>query len=331
MYLWQNKQRLQLLNAGDHLAHAILLRGRSGIGKLDFAMDIAQTLLCKQMNADSKPCMACPDCTWFAENAHPDFRLVSPEDADEGEDEAKEVALKKKSTKKSQISVAQIRQLIDYLSLSTHQNNSKRVIVISPAEALNLASANALLKILEEPPPNTLFLLITNQPQRLLPTILSRCQAIDMPVPSEAEAIAWLATKGVQSAESSLKFAGGAPLQALQVAEKTNENKGIQGSLALGPKLDAFTMAPTFVALGVEQAIDALLKWVFDLWMVSLSQQPYYHMPTPAMQGLSKSVNLSAMMQFQQQLLEAKKTANHPLSKEIQVENMLLQYTKIFK
>ena len=331
MYTWQKKHRLQLLKAGDTLAHALLLRGRSGIGKLDFALEMAHSLLCKQLKADMSPCLQCPDCTWFAEGAHPDFRLVSTEDAEDGDEEAKEAGTKKKTSKKSQISVAQIRQLIDYLSLSTHQNNSKRVIILSPAEALNTASANALLKILEEPPKNTHFLMVTNQPQRLLPTILSRCQAIDMPVPNQEEAIAWLVSQGIKTPETSLKLAGGAPLLALQIAEKVSEHNAIHQLLAAGPRLDAFASAPAFVALGVENAIDALFKWIFDLWVYRVSQQAYYHVPTAAMQGLSKGVNLKMMMQFQQQLLEAKKTANHPLSKEIQVENMLLQYTKLFK
>ena len=185
MYSWQNSQWQQIMQRTS-LPHALLLRGRAGTGKHDFAVDLAQSLLCSKPK-QTRACGVCPSCVWFAEGGHPDFRLISPEDADESED-----APKKKATKKSQISVAQIRQLIDYLSLSSHQVNSRRVILISPAETLNLASANALLKMLEEPPANTLFLLVTSQPQRLLPTILSRCQAIDMPLPSKADALSWL-------------------------------------------------------------------------------------------------------------------------------------------
>ena len=106
-------------------------------------LDLAQTLLCstnKLVNESNEcACGVCPSCVWFAEGNHPDFRLITPEDADNAED----APVKKKATKKSQISVTQIRQLIDYLSLSAHQVNSKRVILISPAEALNLASASA--------------------------------------------------------------------------------------------------------------------------------------------------------------------------------------------
>ena len=177
MYPWQTQQWQHIMQSTS-LPHALLLRGRAGAGKHDFAIEVSQSLLCSKPQ-QARACGACPSCTWFAEGNHPDFRLISPEDTDESED-----APKKKFSKKSQISVVQIRQLIDYLSLSSHQVNSQRVILISPAETLNLTSANALLKMLEEPPANTLFLLVTSQPQRLLPTILSRCQAVDMQLPS---------------------------------------------------------------------------------------------------------------------------------------------------
>ncbi|MES2502079.1 MAG: DNA polymerase III subunit delta', partial [Pseudomonadota bacterium] len=128
------------------LPHALLLRGSAGIGKQDFALELARSLLCKAP-IETHACGECTSCLWFKEMHHPDFRLISPEDAESSED-----VPKKKTAKKSQISVAQIRQLIDYLSLSQHQASGYRVILISPAETLNIASANALLKMLEEPP-----------------------------------------------------------------------------------------------------------------------------------------------------------------------------------
>ena len=311
------------------LPHALLLRGRAGIGKHDFAIELSRALLCSQpTHAQANTlaaCGACPSCLWFNESAHPDFRLISPENDEENED-----APKKKTTKKSQISVVQIRQLIDYLSLSSHQVQAKRIILISPAESLNLASANALLKMLEEPPANTLFLLVSSQPQRLLPTIMSRCQALEMPIPSKKEAIQWLNAQGVQQAEAALDYAGGAPLLAVQATSTANE--GLIKQLTLGAKLDPFSAAPLFLSLGMERALETLQKWVFDLLNYKLSAQFHYHVQhTNALQALCKSVNLSLLLRFQQTLIDAKKTANHPLSNEMQLENMLLQYTRMFR
>lgn len=332
MYSWQNKQWQHIMQQGaqspnSKLPHALLLRGRAGIGKQDFALDVAKAILCQQSSEQQPACNSCPSCSWFAEGTHPDFMLIGAEDSDDAEE-----VVKKKTTKKSQISVAKIRQLIDYLTLSSHQVNGYRVIIISPADMLNGASANALLKMLEEPPAKTLFLLVTSQPQRLLATITSRCQAIDMPLPSMAEALAWLTSQQVTQAETVLDLAGGAPLLALQMAEEGEVGTSLLKNLALGAKLDPFTCAPLFLGLGMERAIETLQKWLFDMQAYKLAQVLRYHaQQANALQALAKSVNLPLLLRFQDTLLEAKKTANHPLSNEAQLENILLQYTKIFK
>lgn len=325
MYIWQKNQWQHIMQQRATLPHALLLRGCAGIGKQDFALDIARSLLCKAP-IETYACGECASCSWFKEMHHPDFRLISPEDAESAED-----APKKKAAKKSQISVGQIRQLIDYLSLSQHQANGYRVILISPAETLNNASANALLKMLEEPPANTLFLLVTNQSQRLLATITSRCQAIDMPLPSKQDALDWLKQQNVNNAENLLDYAGGAPLIALQAAADSDVTDELIKQLALGAKLQTFTCAPMFLSLGMERAIDTIQKWIFDLTAYKLSQKSQYHAQhINALQALCKSVNLNLLLSFQQKLLDAKKMANHPLSNEMQLENILLSYTKIF-
>ncbi len=330
MYKWQEPQWNSLIKRKDTLPHALLLRGRAGVGKHDFALDLASALLCMEPSSQ-KACGVCASCLWLKEGNHPDFRLISPEDNDAGDD-TNELKSKKKSSKKSQISVAQIRQLYDYLSLSTHQVHGKRIVLISPAEMLNASSANALLKMLEEPPANTLFILVSSQPQRLLPTIISRCQAVEMPIPKKAMALSWLGEQGVKQAEIALGYAGGAPLLALQIQEQFETNNGLINQLALGAKLDPFASAPMFMSLGMERALETLQKWIFDLISCKLTQQFHYHsQQVSALQALCKSVNLRLLLRFQQTLVEVKKTLNHPLSNEMQLENVLLQYTHIFK
>ena len=336
MHSWQHNQWQQITQRAS-LPHALLLRGRAGTGKHNFAVALAQALLCGTPKPDKTACGVCPSCVWFAEGGHPDFKLISPEDVENAEDTPSNSAnsthlTRKKTGKKSQISVAQIRQLIDYLSLSSHQVNCRRVVLISPAETLNLASANALLKMLEEPPANTLFLLVTSQPQRLLATIISRCQAIDMSLPSKAEALTWLNKQDIKTPEMTLDLAGGAPLLALQMSEEGEANLTLIKHLTMGEKCDAFACAPLFNSIGMERALDALQKWVFDLLACKLAQHWHYHAShSNALQALCKSVNLRALLSFQQLLMDAKKTANHPLNNELQLENILLQYTQVFK
>lgn len=330
MYSWQQSQWQQITQRTS-LPNALLLRGRAGIGKHEFSIELSQALLCAAPKVDKTACGTCQNCVWFAEEGHPDFKLISPEDA-ETSDEATTSTTRKKTGKKSQISVAQIRQLIDYLSLSSHQVSGRRVIVISPAETLNLASANALLKMLEEPPTNTVFLLVTSQPQRLLATIISRCQAIDMPLPAKAESLHWLRQQNIINAEHALNLAGGAPLFALQIADESDVIATLTKHLSQGAQLDAFACAPLLANLGMGRGIDTLQKWVFDLASCKLAQHLHYHLShSNALQALCKSVNLNLLLRFQQQLLDAKKLVNHPLNNELQLENILLQYTKLFK
>ncbi len=327
MYIWHKPQWQHIMQQRTNLPHALLLRGRAGIGKHEFALKLSQALLCSQASEQQEACGKCPSCLWFVEGSHPDFRLISPEDAEDTDEISK-----KKNAKKSQISVTQIRQLIDYLSLSHHQTNSYRVVLISPAETLNIASANALLKMLEEPPIKTVFLLVTSQPQHLLATIISRCQAIDMPLPGKAEALTWLKMQAVKNAEDALDYAGGAPLLALQISEEGETNSSLIKNLVLGAKLDPFACAPLFLTIGMERALEALQKWIFDLAAYKLSQTLHYHSQySSALQALCKSVNLKALLNFQDKLLEAKTTANHPLHNEVQLENILLQYTQLFR
>lgn len=324
IYSWQESQWHKLMQRKDSLPHAILLRGRMGVGKVDFALRLAHALLCQQPSYE-QACGVCASCLWLKEGHHPDFKLITPED------EIEESATKKKASKKTQITVTQIRQLIDFLSLSSHQVQGRRIILISPAEALNLASANALLKMLEEPPANTLFLLVASQPQRLLPTIISRCQVINFPTPKKTDATAWLLNKGVTYPETLLEYTGGAPLEALQMQDQLMTNEQLIQQLAKGVKLDPFASAPLFLATGMERAIDVLQKWVFDLLHYRLTHTSHYHSrQIQALQDLCKSVNLSVLLQFQRSLTEAKKAANHPLSNEMQLEKLLLQYTHVF-
>ena len=107
MYAWQKNQWQHIMKQRANLPHALLLRGRAGTGKHEFALALSKTLLCSQLAEQA--CGTCPSCVWFAEGNHPDFRIISPEDVDVAED----APVKKKAAKKSQIAVAQIRQLID--------------------------------------------------------------------------------------------------------------------------------------------------------------------------------------------------------------------------
>jgi DNA polymerase-3 subunit delta' len=207
-----------------------------------------------------------------------------------------------------------------------------RVVLLHPAEALNQASANALLKMLEEPPPGVLFLMVTHQPQRLLPTIRSRCNAIAMPVPDRPVAEAWLVEQGISQASQRLAYAGGSPLLVLQQdADGDRRLQDLQAMLMLGAQMDPFVTAGVCAREGMEWMVNALQKWVHDLVCTKLTRQFRYHLAwAEPLQGLAKRVDLPSLLDFQRTLDEARRHALHPLNTELQLESLLIQYTQIF-
>lgn len=320
----------------ERMPHAVLLHGRQGIGKLVFAQALADALLCESPDSEGFACGDCPSCNWLAQGNHPDFRLVEPEDKMEGEGEdAIEVATPvSKGKKKSRyIVVDQIRALSDLVSLSTHRHGL-RIVVLHPAETLNPNAANALLKMLEEPPPATVFLLVTHQLQRLLPTIRSRCHKIAMRMPSRSEAEAWLATQGAKNPAFCLAQSGGAPLAALEADndEAIEEVETFVLQLSQGERIDPFATASRWGKADFSMAVAALQKWSYDLMSARFAGKVRYY-PTRlfSLQEVGKSVDLRLLLDFQRKLVEARAQAAHPLNAELQLEALLVRYAQLFQ
>jgi DNA polymerase III subunit delta' len=320
----------------ERLPHAVLLYGRQGIGKLIFSRALAAGLLCESPDSDSFACGSCLSCNWLAQDNHPDYRLVEPENRAEveGEDIIEVASSSGKSKNKSRyITVDQIRALSGLVSLSTHRHGL-RIVVIHPAETLNSNAANALLKMLEEPPPATLFVLVTHQLQRLLPTIRSRCHKIAMPMPSRFEAEAWLAAQDVKNPALCLAQFGGAPLAALQawVDGEVEDVEGFISQLSQGERIDPFTTAAHWGKADFGSAITVLQKWSHDLISARFSASVRYH---PArllsLQEMAKSVDLRLLLDYQRKLVEARAAAAHPLNAELQLEALLIRYAQLFQ
>lgn len=329
VYPWQ-KQLWQNLNQGrQKLHHAFLMHGRAGIGKYDFALNFSKALLCPNTDGNGHACDKCPSCHWFDDESHPDFRLISPEQESSPDEDA---PVAKKTKKKTQISVAQIRELSDFLSLSSHQTSGLRIVLINPAEALNQASANALLKMLEEPAPGVIFILVAHQLQRLLPTILSRCQKVNMPVPDQVQALAWLNIKGVPNPEQQLAYLEGSPIKVLSEQAQFDQLSEIWKHLALGRKMEPQVAASIVIANSVETGVIAVQKWLYDIVTVKLGQQARYHLQyARALQALAEKVNLGRLFDLQKKTNELRKLATHPLNHELQMESLLVEYTKVFQ
>ena len=191
----------QLLAGRQEHAHAYLLHGPAGIGKRDLAERLMALLLCQRPSLEGA-CGVCRGCQLLAAHSHPDHYILEPEEADKA------------------IRVDQVRDLVDFIT-QTAQMGGRKVVLLEPAEAMNLNAANALLKSLEEPAGNTVLLLVSHQPSRLLPTLRSRCVQQACPLPGRQQSLVWLAAKLPDVAETEreelLDLAAGSPLAALKL------------------------------------------------------------------------------------------------------------------
>ncbi|MBS0557425.1 MAG: DNA polymerase III subunit delta' [Proteobacteria bacterium] len=239
----ENWQRLVAQRAHNRLPHALLLCGPAGLGVRDFAERIAAMILCE---SDDAPCGACHACRLFAqrfqrdpEETRPDDTLAQPQ-GHPGHPDARFVGhvLNERSSPKkmySELTVDQIRELSAWLVLPS-QLGRAQVALIDPADELNHAAANALLKTLEEPGAGRHLVLVSSRPARLSATIRSRCQRIEFHLPAVEQARAWLATHKLdaKTAAAALEAASGNPGLALELAQSGGLalRAEVQGDLA---------------------------------------------------------------------------------------------------
>jgi len=220
------------------LPHAILLAGPAGLGKREFAEAFARALLCNSPREDGHACDTCRACRFVAAGTHPDLVRISFELRDDGKP-------------RTELTVDQMRNLSERLTL-TAQFGGAQIALIDPADAMNHAASNALLKTLEEPTPGTIIVLVANTPSRLSATIRSRCQRIEFRVPETKAALQWLAARGVSGkpAADALHASDGNPGLALDWAQ--GEALKLRGEVAKDLReLNA----------GVSAAFDVAQRW----------------------------------------------------------------------
>ena len=309
--------------------HALLIAGRRGLGKRALALHFARALLCEAPRPDGDACGVCAGCVYMAAGAHPDLRLIEPLLTD---DEGNVTVV-------DAITVDRIRELTAFTQLSTHRHRAK-VAVIAPAEALNAAAANALLKTLEEPPAGTYLMLVSHQSARLPATIISRCQRLPVPEPDARAAAAWLAGQGVTDADRVLAQAGGAPLLALELADPVLQRECDRllaelarperlSPIAIGARLDAAAKDERKALLAA--TLYWLLTWTADLASVVSGGPPRFHpQARNALAALAARVARVPLFRYYQSLLRQRALLTHPLQPRLVAEAMLIDYRDLF-
>jgi DNA polymerase-3 subunit delta' len=353
----------------NNFPNAVLLHGQSGIGKFNFAVELAKALICESSNGGHKPCNHCEACHWFNTGNHPDFIALVPEthrkllphadfvgdDAPKKGRAAKDDSDGEASEKKEKknISIEETRHAIESLSIGSHRGGN-RVILIYPLEMLRHDSANTLLKSLEEPPANTIFILLADRVDRVLPTIRSRCRLLAAPRPDREQGIDWLKLQLPNIAGLTIKDAdidsiydeqGGAPYAVLEslIARHNKDDKdeltiSIQASRLLlqsmsqGGRIPWLETAEKIHKAQYSFLLATMQRWASDLQTVAQGGAPrYYPKHVSTLHALSQTVRIAKLIHFWKALIQARRSENHPLASRIQLEALLSQYQQAFE
>ncbi len=313
-----------LAQARAHTGHALLVHGPQGIGQWELALTLAQAWLCEAA-AEPRPCGQCASCRLVQARAHPDLRVLLPEAlqeplgwalAEADADASAERAGKARQPSKD-IKVEAVRSAVAFAQTTSARGGAK-VLVVHPAERMNGIAANALLKTLEEPPGAARFVLSCAAPDVLLPTVRSRCQALALALPQEAQALAWLGAQGVASPEVMLAAAGGQPLEALAWIRQ-----GVAAQAWLGlPARIAAGDAGGLANWPLPRAVEALHKLCHDLLCCSVAAPPRYF-PRAALPAQAPA--LEALLSWSRELSAATRHAEHPWNAALMLDALALQ------
>lgn len=312
-----NWRILQQYLQHNRIPQALLISGAIGLGKQLLALQFTKALLCEHRTPIGFACDQCHACLLFNADTHPDFINIQPE------------------VSKS-LGIDIIRALLPTLALKPH-GNGFRVVVISQAESLNNAAANAFLKCLEEPNERTVIILITADAARLPATIRSRCQQLKISPPTRRQAIDWLIQQKITTDHDTLlNLAQGAPFLALQYA-KENIHALHNTCLDEWVKLSKQQISPVTLAEQWQKHPYApLLNWM-STWVIDLIKNgcnvQQKHLLNPEAQRLlqepQNELDLTALFALYDKLLEAQKLLHTQLNKQLIFEVILIQWSNL--
>lgn len=309
-------QRLCGYVAADRVPQALLITGRSGVGKALLAEHFSQRLLCR--NPAEFACGECVSCHLFKAGNLPDFIRVEPEEPGKA------------------IPIDQIRSLIANLALKP-QYSGRRVVLINPVHQMTVASANSLLKTLEEPDEHTRFLLLTDTPQALLPTVQSRCQRLDLALPERAVALAWLRQQGLaENTEAAYTLSRGAPFKALAIAgdgvlQKRQEFFASWCKVLMKAE-EPVALAEKWAKFPSEDLLEWMISWTMDFIRLRLSPGWEHCENLDLTDKLRQQVSVleaKPLFEHLDQLQRAKSLLHTQVNRQLMLEELLIGWLNL--
>jgi len=331
---WLLKSLRSLLVSRSSLHHALLFSGSEGVGKEWLARSLAESLLCDLPGDHGIACGQCSGCRWMAQDSHPDFRLVRPS-ADDAVAEEGDAGTTRPAKASRDIRIEQIRGLAGFVEVASHRGGAK-VILITPADAMNGPAANALLKTLEEPPPNTYFLLVTSRSNRLPATVRSRCRPVPVPIPPRTEALAWVVSQTRVDEERALQwlaFCGGAPRRAAELgsSDQAAVHRDLIEAFAASERDSLVSSTDRISAHEPRVWVPILHAWCVDLSRCVASVAPrYFPAEASRLESLAQRVDLEALLEFERWLQGLQRLISHPLNPRLVADDALSRYLTLF-
>jgi DNA polymerase-3 subunit delta' len=299
--------------------HAWLLAGPSGLGQYDVAMALVRAWLCENP-ANEGACGLCASCHAIDVHAHADLCVLMPETAmlEMGlplSEKAQDDIDSKKRKASKEIRVEAMRDAVEFAQRTSARGRGKAVLVF-PAERMNVYTANALLKTLEEPPGDVRFALATDAAHQLLPTIRSRCLTHAMWWPDDASALAWLQGLGIASSQARimLRAAGGRPQDAMQYVDLCEVWPGLPRAVFHGN-------VAVFKDWSPAQTLSALHKLCHDLLAQRSGAAPRFF----ELNDLPQAGTWQSLTNWSAALSNAMRTVEHPFNAGLMQEALVSQ------
>jgi len=322
---WQQKNWTQLQSyiVQRRIPQALLITGKKGCGKQQLAKQFANALLCNHPQSTGLACGVCNSCLLFAAGTHPDFIALQPEEAGKG------------------IIIEQIRSLITRLSLKP-QYDKYRVVIVNPADAMNIRSSNAFLKCLEEPTERAAILLVTDNPAKLPATIVSRCQKMAVTTASTSDLSDWLRKQKPDLSPTDLPvllaLAQNAPLLALKYANQDTlkqRNDCFKEWLAIAKqKNHPVIVAENWQSISAQQLLFWITSWVMDLIKCAYDS-PADRLSNPdlikTLQALLPHIAVKGLYGLYDLLLKSQQRLDTTINKQVLFEEILIYWSQLNK
>jgi len=316
LYPWQEKAWLELNKSASKLHHAYLLNGPLGAGLERFANVFASSLICKNLTYSMQACGKCQDCQWLS-TEHPNLKVI--------DNESEEGASKN-------ISIESIRSIKKFVELSSHSIGGKKVILINNAESLTINAANALLKILEEPPENSYLILTAQNISSLLPTIVSRCLMFKAQTPSADDARSFLKAEGYENLSSQLPLFSNLPLDVIAHQSDSDIFTIMVNEFKKGGDFELMAIEPRWINGDFRETISLFQKWLYDIFLFKMTKKHhFFESKKENIKKLSEAADITKLLNLLKSVNNIKLISNKPINKDISFDNLMVEYRNIFK